>query len=92
MGLKDINRLINEVAEKYKLEGHPDVFGGMVWFVLALQDKECRSIEDHYKNETFNFSTPRYNPDEDNSDEIYEIIQKNVEIIEEKLKEKEKKE
>jgi hypothetical protein len=90
MGLKDINKLINEMAEKYKLEGHLDVFGGMTWFVLSLQDKEAKNIDDHYKNGTYHFSTPRYTVENDNADEILKILQEQSEIIEEKLKEKNK--
>lgn len=85
METQEVNKLINQAIEKYDLEGHENVFGGMVWFALCLQDKEAKCIDDHYKNGTYNFATPRF---DNNADDIYEVIQKHTAIIDEKLKER----
>lgn len=82
MKIEQINKLINESIKKYDLEGHETIFGGMVWFAKCLQKVECNCIDDHLKNNTYQFTTPRY---DDNTEEIFNIIKNNIDIIEAKL-------
>lgn len=84
MEIEDANKLINESIEKYDLEGNEDVFGGVIWFAKCLQKIECNCIDDHLKNHTYQFRTPKFNGN--NADEIYNTIKNNIDIIDEKLK------
>lgn len=85
--IEQLNKQINDAIEKYDLEGHETVFGGMVWFALCLQTAENKCINDHLENKTYSFTTPKYFRDHDNSQEISDIIGEHCEIMDQKLKE-----
>lgn len=84
MEIQEVNKLINDSIKKYDLEGHETVYGGMCWFVLCLEKKESNCINDHFENRTYNFSTPKF--DGHNADNIFNIIKRQSEIMEAKLK------
>lgn len=83
MEIEQVNKKMTEAINKYNLEGHITACGGHVWFALCLQSKPATCINDHLKNKTYSFDTPRYTGN--NADELHEIIIKHSNIIEEKL-------
>lgn len=86
MDIEEVNKKMNECVEKYDLEGYGDVFGGVIWFALSTQHKECNSLDDHFKNGTYNFTTPPY--DGNNGREIYDIIDNHSQNLDSLIKKK----
>lgn len=72
MDISTVEQKMNNCIHKFDLEGHENIFGGIHWFALCTQQKECKCIDDHIKNETFSFTTPAYNGR--NEQQIYDCI------------------